>query len=355
MPANVGIVPPPPGVVADFDYSNPWLYTTNMSLIGVGLAMSFICLVLRVYTKTKIMNIFGWEDNNYHYSGVGIHTWNVTAEMFSAYQKCTLAAAVIYVPALAFAKISLIFLYRRIMEKQPAYRWALRIITGVVIGYSIAIPFALIFGCNPIAKTWDSSITEGSCISSPGLYIATAVTNIVTDLALILLPIPLVLGLQMPAIQKFYLLIVFLIGCATVVTSILRLATLVPFLSVTDFTYELAWPQLWCNVEANLIVICPCLPNMRQFIRHHFPGWMGESTNARGYYTPNSASVSRSRFKSGTSRAPDEIRLTEQGGSTHSRSHIVKEVEWNVTEERTEEDHGAVTNHSHTKSFQYES
>lgn len=100
------------------------------------------------------------------------------------------------------------------MNKQPAYIWALRIITGVVIGYSIAIPFALVFGCNPIAKTWDASITEGTCISSPGLYIATAVTNIITDLALILLPIPLVLGLQMPGIQKFYLLIVFLIGCA---------------------------------------------------------------------------------------------------------------------------------------------
>ena len=58
------------------------------------------------------------------------------------------------------------------------------------------------------------SITSGKCVDRNGLYIATAVTNIVTDLALILLPIPLVVGLQMPKIQKIYLLLIFLIGCA---------------------------------------------------------------------------------------------------------------------------------------------
>lgn len=31
----------------------------------------------------------------------------------------------------------------------------------------------------------------------------------------------------------------------TVVTSILRLATLVPFLTADDVTYQLAWPQVW--------------------------------------------------------------------------------------------------------------
>ncbi|OQE07299.1 hypothetical protein PENVUL_c014G06978 [Penicillium vulpinum] len=353
MPRNVGVVAPPPGVTADFDYSNPWLYNTNMGLISAGLILSSLCLVLRIYTKTKILRTFGWEDAfivlawifslgtqvtsiyGYQYSGVGIHMWNVTEEMLATYQKVILAAAVVYVPALAFAKMSLVFLYHRIMEKQEAYNWALHIISAVICGYSFALVFALIFACNAVAMTWDLSITEGTCISREGLYIATAVTNIVTDLALILLPIPLVVGLQMPGIQKVYLLLVFIIGCATVVTSILRLATLVPFLTASDITHDLAWPQLWINVEANLIVICPCLPSLRQLMRYHAPGWMGEAgSSARRYFTPNSASASRNRFKATGSRQLDEVALTENGGSTHSRSRIVKEVKWNVTEER---------------------
>ncbi|KAJ5817879.1 hypothetical protein N7447_007887 [Penicillium robsamsonii] len=333
MPDHVGVVEPPLGVIADFDYSNPWLYKTNMTLIGVGLVLSFLCLSLRIYTKTKILRKFGWED------AFIVLAWII------------LAAAVVYVPALAFAKMSLVFLYRRIMEKQEAYNWALNIISAVVCGYSLALVFALIFACNPIAMSWDLSITDGTCISRQGLYIATAVTNIVTDLALILLPIPLVVGLQMPGIQKCYLIFVFGVGCATVVTSILRLATLVPFLTASDATYELAWPQLWINVEANLIVICPCLPSLRQFLRHHAPEWLGEAgSNARRYFT-HSGSASRNRFKSLGARQPDEITLTQNGGSINSSSRIVKEVAWNVTEERLDDDSDGHVNGKPAHSF----
>ncbi|KAJ5200132.1 hypothetical protein N7472_005336 [Penicillium cf. griseofulvum] len=281
--------------------------------------------------------------------------WNVTEEMFATYQKVILAATVVYVPALAFAKMSLVFLCRRVMERQVAYTCALHIITAVVCGYSLALVFALIFACNPIAMTWDLSITDGSCISREGLYIATAVTNIVTDLALILLPIPLVVGLQMPRIQKCYFIIVFVVGCATVVTSILRLATLVPFLTMSDITHDLAGPQLWINVEANLIVICPCLPSLRQFMRHHAPKWMGEAgSNARRYFTPSSASASRNRFKPAGSRQPDETSLTGNGESIGSRSRIVKEVAWNVTEERMNDDSDGSVKPKPANSFRYE-
>lgn len=117
-------------------------------------------------------------------------------------------------PALAFAKVSLIILYHRIMNRITLYKWALHTLSAIVCGYSIALVLALIFACNPIAKSWDVSITGGSCIDRNGVYIATAVTNIITDLALILLPVPVVITLQMPRIQKVGLLVLFTIGCA---------------------------------------------------------------------------------------------------------------------------------------------
>lgn len=172
--------------------------------------------------------------DGYRRGGVGIHIWNVTQEMFNKYQKVlvliallerlsqlmcmqfqlVLVAAVIYVLALAFAKLSLIILYHRIISTKPMYKFALYVVTAIVCGYSIAIVFALIFACSPIQKNWDASITRGHCIDRDGLYIATAVTNIITDLALIILPIPVVFTLQMPRIQKLGLLMLFVIGCA---------------------------------------------------------------------------------------------------------------------------------------------
>lgn len=98
---------------------------------------------------------------------------------------------------------------------QKVYRWALYVIAGVVIGYSVAITFALIFACRPIQKAWNAAL-EGSCIDQNGLYAATAVTNTVTDVALLIVPLPVVISLNMPTIQKIGLLFMFIIGGACV-------------------------------------------------------------------------------------------------------------------------------------------
>jgi hypothetical protein len=98
---------------------------------------------------------------------------------------------------------------------QKVYRWALYVIAGVVIGYSVAITFALIFACRPIQKAWNAAL-EGSCIDRNGLYAATAVTNTVTDVALLIVPLPVVISLNMPTIQKIGLLFMFVIGGACV-------------------------------------------------------------------------------------------------------------------------------------------
>ncbi|KAJ5756086.1 hypothetical protein N7533_005629 [Penicillium manginii] len=345
MGEKVGVIPPPAGVTPDFDYSNPWELKTDLVIVGIGLTLSTLFLAMRIYTRACLLSKFGWDDDiflgnasyGYRFGGTGIHMWNVTPEMFTVFQKVILAAAVIYVPALAFAKVALIILYHRIVNKQPLYVWSLHIISAIVCGYSIAIVFALIFACNPIERGWNAAITTGYCVNRNGLYIATAVTNIVTDIALLVFPFPLVLGLQMPRIQKVGLLIMFIVGCATLITSILRLTTLIAYLKTTDLTYQLAPSQLWIYVEANLIIICPCLPFLRQFMRRYSPTWIGES--GRRYfreYSSGTTGLSRSRRKQGLSRLQDDIALAENAESTHSQSHIIKEVQWQVTEERME-------------------
>lgn len=82
----------------------------------------------------------------------------------------------------------------------------------IVLGSGFGIMFALIFACNPIEKNWDVSISEGSCINRTGLYLATAVVNIISDTMCLILPIPIVLKLQMPRIQKLGIICMFGVG-----------------------------------------------------------------------------------------------------------------------------------------------
>lgn len=81
-----------------------------------------------------------------------------------------------------------------------------------ISGYTVGIFFALIFACDPIAMSYDVTITSGTCINRPSLYIATAVVNIISDVFLFCLPLPIVFKLQVPTRQKIGLILIFLLG-----------------------------------------------------------------------------------------------------------------------------------------------
>ncbi|RYP40583.1 hypothetical protein DL767_001583 [Monosporascus sp. MG133] len=78
-----------------------------------------------------------------------------------------------------------------------------------------------------------------------------------------------VIGLKMRWAQKAVALMVFTIG------SILVL--LVPLLSSPDQPWDTAPASLWVFVEANLFIICGCMPTLRRFCRHVAPKFFGES------------------------------------------------------------------------------
>ncbi|KAF9891906.1 hypothetical protein FE257_002869 [Aspergillus nanangensis] len=362
MAEQKGAFPVPPGETFNPDYSHPWLYRESQAVVVAGIVFCTIALILRVYTKAVLLNKFGWDDVSiigawvfaiitqvlclygYAYGGIGIHIWNITPQMFLQFQKGIFAAGIVYVPALALAKASLIILYYRIVGQQKLYRWALYIIAGVVAGYSVAIVFALIFACNPIPKGWNAAL-EGTCIDQNGLYVATAVTNTVTDVALIVVPIPVVASLRMPLIQKIGVFFMFVIGCATVITSVIRLITLFPFLKAVDKTYQIGWTDLWINVEANFIIICACLPFLRHFLRRYAPKLIGEGSSASGFadYQIKSSSTRSWRRKPGLTLLQDDVELAENGEHPASGVQIVKEVRWDVTEERRSQSTGEMS------------
>lgn len=125
--------------------------------------------------------------------------------------KVVTAAVVMYCPSMMFAKIAVLLCYLRITP-QASFRLAVYIMIGVVVAYNIALMAALIFSCRPIAKSWDATITYGSCINRPAVYLANGILNIVTDFAILLLPLPMIKNLQMPTRQKVLLAAFFAVG-----------------------------------------------------------------------------------------------------------------------------------------------
>ncbi|KAL8843896.1 MAG: hypothetical protein Q9176_001591 [Flavoplaca citrina] len=79
-----GIIPPPAGVEANF--VNPEYRSGGIvPIIAVFFTLSTVFLALRIYTKARIIKIFGLEDMQQKY-GNGIHMWNITVPKFLVYQ-----------------------------------------------------------------------------------------------------------------------------------------------------------------------------------------------------------------------------------------------------------------------------
>lgn len=125
-----------------------------------------------------------------------------------------LAASILYIPCLACAKLAILMFYYALLSVVNFLKYAIYVVGAVIIAYSIALFFALIFACHPIQKNWDgpSMTTPGWCISRPGLYLALTTTNTFSDILIILLPIPTILRLHVPISQKLGIAALFGIG-----------------------------------------------------------------------------------------------------------------------------------------------
>ena len=68
-----------------------------------------------------------------------------------------------------------------------------------------------VFNCMPLEKFWDRSI-KGHCLKEWSSLVRALAPNILTDLILLVLPIPLLMRLQMKTSRKLLTIGVFVAG-----------------------------------------------------------------------------------------------------------------------------------------------
>lgn len=80
------------------------------------------------------------------------------------------------------------------------------------ISYDIAVFFEAVLLCRPLAYTWNKSVPNGNCGNTTLAYEAVGILNLLTDLAIIILPMPLLWSLNLPAAKKLALTAIFGVG-----------------------------------------------------------------------------------------------------------------------------------------------
>jgi len=188
-------------------------------------------------------------------------------------------------------RFSVIILYYRLFSVKRWLHYSL-IANGIIsIIWLFIVIFANALSCKPIKANFDASV-EGKCLNAQSGFLISELINMLLDLALILIPLPIILKLRLPLRERVAIAGIFLTGGFTIVTSILRLIKGYNPDGDTSIT-GLSHLSIWTGLHLGFAVICACLPVFRVYIPKHgifsskmrlvyntVGGWVGR-TNSR--------------------------------------------------------------------------
>jgi hypothetical protein len=119
----------------------------------------------------------------------------------------------LYFAALTFTKISFLFFCLRIFPRQQLRNTVYTLI-ALSLAHGAAFTITCLFNCTPISYIWTNWDGEhtGKCIKFNIFAWVHAATNIILDVAIIVVPIPELLRLSLSLRKKIYVIMMFSVG-----------------------------------------------------------------------------------------------------------------------------------------------
>jgi hypothetical protein len=232
---------------------------------------------------------------------------------------------IFYTGVLALCRMIMLLFMIRIFSVDRRFRIITYSIMGWVLVSAIIIMFMTLFQCWPIRHNWDGwkgEVESYQCLNVNALGYAAAGSGIAQDLAILLLPIPVIIGLQMPWKKRILTLFMFSLGVFIVITSVLRLRSLLAFAKSHNPTWDYTDAVIWTSAEVHVSVIVLCLPAIRVLLIRLFPGVFQTQASKSHYNTPQDTvgGSYKNITKGSASRGFEDEQGTELVSSTQSRA-----------------------------------
>ncbi|USP76539.1 uncharacterized protein yc1106_03813 [Curvularia clavata] len=301
--------------VTNFDGDFP---TRGPVVLGVSAATLALCSVfvgLRLISRFLVVRKPGWDDYTMFLAwtiafgasfslcygatkGLGRKQENIPPEWQGAMKKSSYAFSVLYNPALMTTKTSILLFYLTLSKTQKVFRGA-TIATLVVVNVGgLALTILNILQCRPIGAAFASPVpSTAHCTNIVTIYLSSAPLNIITDLAILFLPMPILTGMRLPKKQKIILVITFGFGIFVAVVDVIRIAYLQQAQRNTleaaqqqttesgndqrntgNFGWFSSLSFMWSAVEINLGIMCGCVPALKPLVRRFLPSWVIDHT-----------------------------------------------------------------------------
>ncbi|KAL4993037.1 hypothetical protein BDV10DRAFT_179846 [Aspergillus recurvatus] len=228
--------------------------------------------------------------------GGGYHYTSVSSSEMLLYRKFCYIATVLYCPMALLTKVALLSILVRIFSP---YRNRVRFIYGFLAAlavYYVIAEIVKIRMCDPVPGYWTLD-PNAKCLDQRAALIADSVISMVSDILILVLPLPLTWSLQMSRNKKLRVIGMLSAGGLATAFSIYRLVLVLRDGSSPDITIFFICVILSGNAEGGVGLICACLPSLNILIakvRNH------SYRSKSGYYEQQSTDMQLSKVKEGT-------------------------------------------------------
>ncbi|KAI0889807.1 uncharacterized protein GGS22DRAFT_183150 [Annulohypoxylon maeteangense] len=278
-------------------------------------------------------NLYWALDNpNHRYGGlstrqqlIGGHVAHT--DQLIIFEKTRYAYQLLGVTGLWVIKLSVLFFYRRFFSCRSS-RLVSDTLIGITVLWGTAFTMVCAFQCTPVATLWTNIETEysGFCIKAQPFYLSMAVSDLVLDCVIFLVPIPHLYRLQLPLRQKLAAGdnpedSVIAIGITRIVIFqwITSFSASEPSTYFSDITWYAAGTLFWQLAENVVGLLGCCLPTYAPLFRSRLGR---RKTNDESFYSTHS----NFRISVGYNKSPlhrqrleyDEISLRPAAGGASS-------------------------------------
>ena len=223
--------------------------------------------------------------------GLGRHESNVPGEWQENLRKADYIFSVLYQPALMATKTSILAFYLSLPTSNKNFKWACIATLVVVNAGGLALGIFTVFQCDPVGAAFVTPRPPNShCTDIITIYLSSTPLNIITDLALLFLPMPILTSMRLPKKQKIILLITFSTGIFVAAVDVVRLVYLQSASSkrlaqitdgargnfpttdkTTDFSWYSSFSFMWSGIEVNLGIMVACVPGLKPLVSRYLP------------------------------------------------------------------------------------
>ncbi|KAB2110183.1 hypothetical protein AG0111_0g987 [Alternaria gaisen] len=244
-----------------------WAHTKSGNQVGADDALiipALICIVGMVVTE-----VIGTELGE-----MAQHQTNIIGPDGPVYTKqleANYTLQLLALVSLGFSKTSVLCFYRRVFYVYPRFLFVNNILIVVIVAWAVSL-FVILLQCRDPRTLWTTfEHARVECVEPLPFYYAVSISGFITDIAILVSPIPVIYQLQMHWKTRAAAACILLLGAIVCGAGIAHFVTFIEvgrnvMYNFDDITYFTTPVFAWSMIESSLAVVGANLPLLRPLL-----------------------------------------------------------------------------------------